>query len=269
MIRLRQVSLPSEILKQLGTFQEKIDVLPDYAAKVTEAKTHFGLKNKPTNRTFVEVKKRLTKMCAGARRCVYCEDSCADEVEHIKPKDLYPESTFLWDNYIYACGPCNGPKNNHFAVFSTATGILTDITRGRLAPVVEPEPGSPVLINPRWEDPLKFMELDLLDTFLFLPTKPKGSRDRERAEYTIEVLKLNERDVLLKARKEAYDSYEARLSRYITLRDRGEPKPKLKIRIQALKRMHHPTVWKEMKRQHGLIPGLDQLFADAPEALAW
>jgi hypothetical protein len=200
---------------------------------------------------------------------VYCEDSCADEVEHIKPKDLYPESTFLWDNYVYACGPCNGPKNNHFAVFSIATGLQADVTRGRLGPVVEPEPGSPVLINPRWEDPLKFMELDLVDTFLFLPTKPKGSKDFERADYTIRVLKLNERDVLLKARKEAYDSYEARLSRYITLRDEGEPVIKLKKRVRALKRMQHPTVWKEMKRQHSLIPTLNQLFADAPEALAW
>ncbi|MEK6283380.1 MAG: hypothetical protein AABN95_23745 [Acidobacteriota bacterium] len=200
---------------------------------------------------------------------MYCEDSCADEVEHIKPKDLFPESTFLWDNYVYACGPCNGPKNNHFAVFSTATGVATDVTRVRLGPVVEPEPGSPVLINPRWEDPLKFMELDLLDTFLFLPTKPKGSKDRERAEYTIKLLKLNERDVLLKARKEAYDSYEARLSRYITLRDKGEASIKLKNRVRAFKRMHHPTVWKEMKRQHSLIPDLNQLFADAPEALKW
>jgi hypothetical protein len=33
--------------------------------------------------------------------------------------------------------------------------------------------------------------------------------------------------------------------------------------------MHHPTVWKEMKRQHNLIPELAQLFADAPEALEW
>lgn len=269
MIQLRRVSPSSGTLRELQDLQDKIDLLPDYAKKVATAKAHFSLKNKPKNPTFSEVRKGLTKMCSGARRCVYCEDSCADEVEHIKPKNLYPESTFLWDNYVYACGPCNGPKNSRFAVFSTATGLLTDVTRGRLEPVEEPEPGSPVLINPRWEDPLKFMELDLLGTFLFLPTKPKGSRDWARAEYTIDVLKLNDRDVLLKARKEAYDSYEARLSRYITLRDRGESPAQLKIRVRALKRMQHPTVWKEMKRQHTLIPALAQLFADAPEAMAW
>ncbi|HXD32267.1 MAG TPA: hypothetical protein VN643_14195 [Pyrinomonadaceae bacterium] len=269
MIKLRRTSLPAVAKKNLGTFQSKIDILADYAQKVAAAKTQFSLRNNRRNQTFVEVRKALTKMCAGARRCVYCEDSCADEIEHIKPKDLYPESTFLWENYVYACGPCNGPKNNHFAVFSAATGLTTDITRGRGEPIVEPELGSPVLINPRWEDPLRFMELDLLDTFFFLPTKPKGSRDWERADYTIKVLKLNERDVLLKARKEAYDSYEARLSHYITLRKEGEAETRLRTSVRALRRMQHPTVWKEMKRQHHVIPALSRLFVDAPEALAW
>ena len=33
-------------------------------------------------------------MCAGAKRCMYCEDSAADEVEHHLPKNLYPEFVF-------------------------------------------------------------------------------------------------------------------------------------------------------------------------------
>ena len=28
-------------------------------------------------------------MCSGAERCHYCEDSKADEVEHLLPKDAY------------------------------------------------------------------------------------------------------------------------------------------------------------------------------------
>jgi hypothetical protein len=35
-----------------------------------------------------------------------------DEAEHINPKDLYLERVFDWANYLYACGPCNGPKSN-------------------------------------------------------------------------------------------------------------------------------------------------------------
>jgi uncharacterized protein (TIGR02646 family) len=269
MIRLRRVSLPNTPLTQLQTLQAQIDTLPIYSARVQKAKQQFKTQNKSSNSTFVEVRKALTKMCSGARRCCYCEDSYADEVEHIKPKDLYPEETFRWENYLYACGPCNGPKNNQFSVFSSTTGLLTNVTRKRSDPVMAPETGSPVLINPRWEDSLKFIQLDLLGTFMFVPIKPKGSKDFERADYTIKVLRLNERDALPQARKEAYDSYEARLSRYITRRDAGDSTVQLRRHIRALKRMQHPTVWKEMKRQHQLIPSLKSLFTQAPEALKW
>lgn len=269
MIRLRQVTLPPDTLTQLNIFQARVDRVEGYHQRVSTAKVEFARRNTTGNATFKQVKTALTEMCSGARRCVYCEDSNADEVEHIKPKDLYPEETFLWGNYVYACGPCNGPKNNQFAVFASATGDFIDVTRKPSDPVEEPEAGSPVLINPRWEDPLRFMELDLLGTFMFLPTKPKNSIDYQRAEYTIRVLRLNDRDMLLKARKEAYDSYEARLTAYIAVRDEGETRIRLRARMRALTRMQHPTVWNEMKRQHDLIPRLRRLFREAPEALAW
>ena len=47
---------------------------------------------------------------------MYCEDSVADEVEHFRPKDLYPDVVFAWRNYLYACGQCNGGKNNRFSI---------------------------------------------------------------------------------------------------------------------------------------------------------
>jgi uncharacterized protein (TIGR02646 family) len=268
MIRLPKVKIPPDTLLQLGNLQHKIDKLQKYGDKVSTAKRLFSSSNRPTNPAFAQVRASLTRMCSGARRCAYCEDSGADEVEHIKPKDLYPEAAFVWGNYVYACGPCNGPKNNKFAVFN-AKGDLVDVTRRRGVPPIEPEAGSPALINPRWEDPLKFMALDLRDTFLFLPIKPKGDRDYIRADYTIKILRLNDRDFLLRARREAYDSYRARLSEYIRERDKGEPKKRLNYRIKALKRMQHPTVWREMKRQQDKIPNLRQLFTDAPEALRW
>jgi len=269
MIRLRRASLPPTPLTQLEALQTQIDILPVYSARVSQAKQQFQRQNKPSNSTFSEVREALTKMCSGARRCCYCEDSYADEVEHIKPKDLYPEETFRWENYLYACGPCNGPKNNQFSVFSSTTGLLTNVTRKRSDPVEAPEHGSPVLINPRWEDSLKFMKLDLRGTFWFVPIKPRGSKDFERADYTIKVLRLNERDALCQAREEAYTSYRARLSEYITRRDAGDSTAQLNRHIRALKRMQHPTVWKEMKRQHQLIPTLKVLFDKAPEALRW
>ncbi|MEA3338653.1 MAG: hypothetical protein U9R15_01675 [Chloroflexota bacterium] len=269
MIQLPDVSLPAQAYQRLETLQATIDQIVDYADQVAEARRRFRQQNRRDNSTFREIRAVLTEMCPGARRCAYCEDSCADEVEHIEPKDLYPEKVFVWKNYLYACGPCNGPKNNLWAVFSDATGRLTEVQRRRGDPIVPPEPGAPVFINPRRENPLEAIELDLIDTFYFLPSGDEGSTDYQRADYTIKILRLNERDLLPAAREEAYRSYRARLREYIARRDEGASPQELDNLVRALQRMGHPTVWKEMKRQQDQMPQLGQLFAQSPESLNW
>jgi len=200
---------------------------------------------------------------------MYCEDSAADEVEHHRPKDLYPGHVFAWENYLYACGPCNGPKNNRFAVFA-ADGSLVDLTRKRGQLPKPPPTGDPVLLHPRIEDPLDYMMLDIRgNTFLFVPTAPKTSREFKRADYTIAIMELNYKDHLPIARREAYGSYRARVTEYISKRNAGVGRLRLRLMIKAIKRMQHPTVWSEMRRQHAKIPELARLFQLAPEALNW
>lgn len=269
MIRLRDISLPADTRRRLRKLQHEIGSIADYAERILAAKESFSRNNKRNNPIFSAVRKKLTRMCSGAQRCCYCEDSAADEVEHIKPKDLYPEETFVWENYLYACGPCNGPKNNQFAVFSLATGAFIDVTRKRGDAIAPPVDGEPVLINPRREDPLDFLEIDLIGTFFFLPIHEEGSREYHRADYTIKVLRLNERDLLPAARKEAFGSYRARLREYINIRDSGAPRTQIRNLIAAIQRMQHPAVWREMKRQRELIPHLRELFDQAPEAIGW
>lgn len=269
MIRLPPTSLSPVAQGQLRRYQSSIDELPVYADRVAEAGRKFKTANSPKNATFRAVRQTLSEMCSGARRCVYCEDSFADEVEHISPKSLYPERAFVWENYVYACGPCNGPKNNRFSVFQAGSRTEINVARKRGEPVVPPQAGEPLLIDPRTENPLDFMELDLLGTFLFLPTAPRGTTAFRRAEYTIDALRLNERDYLIQARGEAYGSYRARLAEYIDRRARGDSRTKLRLRQHAVIKMGHPTVWREMQRQHTLVAELGELFASAPEALEW
>ena len=269
MLKLPNTSLSRNTQTGLRGLQRRINVLSSYEAKVHSAKSLFAQQNRADNPIFRSVRKTLSQMCSGAQRCAYCEDSSADEVEHIKPKDLFPEVTFVWSNYLYACGPCNGPKNNQFAVLLYGTGALVDVTRRVGQPIVPPRRGKPACINPRRENALQFMELDLIDTFYFLPSAPVGSIEYVRADYTITVLRLNERDLLPAARKEAYLSYRARLVEYIAKRDAGFSQNDLDDLIKALQRMGHPTVWAEMKRQQLLIRELSTLFARAPEALKW
>ena len=125
-----------------------------------------------------------------------------------------------------------------------------------------------MLIVPREDDPFAFLDLEIVGTFRFLPREDLREIDEERAEYTIGVLKLN-RDVLLEARREAYRSYRARLFEYRGLRDSGASDADLAILRKPITTSIHPTVWREMQRQHALINTLAELFEDVPEALNW
>jgi hypothetical protein len=269
MIQIPSRDLPTAVTRELRRYQAAVDAEPDFGKRVELAAARFSQRNRQNNVAFRRVRSTLTSMCAGAKRCMYCEDSAADEVEHHRPKDLYPDHVFVWENYLYACGPCNGPKNNRFAVLAS-DGSVVDVTRKRNEPAKPPVIGDPVLLHPRIENPLDYMMLDILgDTFLFVPTAAAQSQEFERASYTIQLLRLNHRDHLQVARREAYGSYRARLTEYAHRRDAGADNSALGLMIGALRRMQHPTVWSEMRRQYNLIPELVRLFGQVPEALTW
>jgi uncharacterized protein (TIGR02646 family) len=260
--------LSVEAEQSLQGYQAKVDGKATYEEQVAEGKRLFKSYNRRENETFDDVKRALDEMCSGARRCAFCEDSLADEVEHFRPKDLYPQQVFCRPNYLYVCGPCNGSKNNQFAVFPAEAGDFIDVTRKRNAAIVPPPSGAPVLLNPRSEDATRWLTLDLRGTFLFKPRATEGSRAYMQAEYTIKVLALN-RGPLLRARKQAYFSYINFLHRYICDWKAGKSADELMDVTSQLQRCQHPTVWREMQHRHDKIPELCELFTAVPQALAW
>ena len=135
--------------------------------------------------------------------------------------------------------------------------------------MVPPLPGTPVLLDPRVDDPAEFMELELRSTFLFLPSTEPGTVAHQRAAYTIEILGLNARDYLPVARGQAYRDYRSHLSCYVDAQRNGREPERLSQLEQDIRTRQHPTVWREMKRQHQRIPDLKRLFEAAPEALGW
>lgn len=267
MQRLPDLPLPEAAAAQLASYQAEIDRVATFAGRVEAGKRLFKSRNNKTNATFNAVKTTLTAMCSGARRCVYCEDSAADEVEHIYPKHFYPDRVFVWPNYVYACGPCNGPKGSSFAVFTAGPGSRVDLTRSADAPSPPPA-GMPGLIDPRTEDATRLLTLDLHDTFWFVERAARGTLDHERARYTIDVLGLNTREYLPRARHAAYQSYHALLEQYVGVRTSGDEIEILRL-ATAIQTRQHPTVWSEMRRRHASMPKLAPLFEAAPEALGW
>lgn len=276
MIQLNPEIISAQASSNLSTWQNEVNAEQTFPRQVSTAKRLWGNKNRRGNATFDEVKRRLTSMCSGVRRCCYCEDSMADEVEHIYPKDIYPSMVFSWDNYLYACGLCNGPKNNKFAIFRHTDGVFEEVTPARNTIPTPPTPGNAVLLNPRIENPMNSIILDIIGTFFFEELPVEGTPEYRRAKYTISLLKLNDRD-LDEARRNAFENYISRLSRYVTRRDAAAPQAELDRIIDGIKTEAHPTVWHEMKRyfidfnqsvrQH--LAELWHLFDQAPEALNW
>jgi hypothetical protein len=143
------------------------------------------------------------------------------------------------------------------------------LTRKRNAPPVAPAIGEPLALDPRVEDPMESLMLDIAGgTFALRPSPGSNAATKMRAEYTIELVKLN-RDVLIRGRKEAFDNYLLRFKDFIAKRDDGSSNAQLDAVISSIKRMQHPTVWNEIRRQQEDISMLGKLFEAAPEALGW
>ena len=266
MLRLRDPGLARRTRRALKGYQEQVDSAGSYAARVAAGRKLFDARNRQSNPVFRDVRCRLADMCPGARRCGYREDSAAGEIERIRPKDLCPEAVFVWENYLLSRGICNRRKSNRFAV--RRGGKVVDVTRPRGAPIRPPRWGAPAPVDPRREDPLDFLYLDILDTFMFQPRQNATPLAKKRAHYTIEILDLN-RDVLLAARGEAYGAYRARLAEYRDAQQHGADAVELRALKHGILTSAHPTVWREMGRQQLRIPKLRQLFAAVPEALGW
>ena len=264
MIQLPMVALPSSTSQALDALQTHINAVTPYSERVYRARERFSAENREDNETFGVIRRTLDAMCMGARRCMYCEDSAACEVEHFRPNVFYPEFVFVWMNYLYSCVNCNRIKRGNFRVRCGVSEYL-DLVRRRNDAVVEPTSGPNVLIDPRTEDPLQYVSLDLSDTFFFVPRSDKGTEAHARAQYTIDCLKLNDRDYLTQARREAYGAYRARLYEYVEAR--GTERAHLLAR--AISRCGHRAVWTEMKAQSVRIAELAYLFQNAPEAHKW
>jgi uncharacterized protein (TIGR02646 family) len=225
---------------------------------------------------FATIRETLATMCIGSVRCAYCEDSAADEIEHVYPKTLFPNRAFRWSNFLFACGPCNGPKSNKFGVVEP--GRIVEFSRKKDDPVVPPPAGISALVDPRVEDPTELLELDLggvtpegddiQGTFMFMPRFGISKTEESRAEFTIRVLGLN-REVIRMARRNAFGGFRARLREYVEeIKKNATPEALSLLRADIIA-TPHLTVFFEMRRQRSLLPDVDQLLTDAPDAAQW
>ncbi len=87
-----------------------------YAGHTLPWKSPAALKREfpPLWRDVKSIVQVLARMSEG--HCAYCQKYIADEksieVEHFRPKSLFPRLAYEWQNYLPSCAICNSKKHN-------------------------------------------------------------------------------------------------------------------------------------------------------------
>jgi uncharacterized protein YdcH (DUF465 family) len=299
MLQLNSKYLTVPTNQHLASVQKSINKKTTFTDKSDAALTSWKKKTdtKDGKTAFNEIKLTLTGMCIGKGICNYCEANEATDIEHVRPKSLFPQHSFIWQNYILACKTCNMTyKGSKVSIFYPRnSNIVQNITpSSKNALKLPPANTDTLLINPHTEDPTTFIRLDLVGgTFNYIPIQEEGTREYLRADYTINtILKLNDRQALVEARKSAFRNFQNLLKNYIKvskatnyqeLEEATGDHPQVNHlnsisdeinRIQtniknAIQNHVQPTVWFEMKRQRAKLKNTNQLFEQLPAALKW
>lgn len=77
---------------------------------------------------FIEITAHLKSMCGIGSRCMFCSGSEASNVEHFRPKSLFPTLAMTWNNLLWICGICNQAKGDTFQTAANAVAMLIDPT---------------------------------------------------------------------------------------------------------------------------------------------
>lgn len=175
MIRLTKLPKPEILEEKANEWTKELMAYVDNGQEIPQS-----IKNR-YNR--LDIKNTLNKETSG--KCMYCEGFIRavsyPHIEHFRPKSIYPQLTFNWENLGLSCQTCNTNKNDEFD---------EDIP----------------YVNPYIENPDDF--------FVFLGTMIMQRPGCVRGENMIKQLQLN-RGELMEQRKNAIDSISNLVERYV------------------------------------------------------
>ncbi len=123
---------------------------------------------------FKPVLKTLQAMAGDAQRCMYCLDSHGTDVEHFRPKALYPKHLYAWPNLLLCCTECGRFKGNKFPM----------------------QDKQALLLNPTREDPWKHLDFDPATGNMCARFDASRNDWSVKGLKTIEVLQLDRREAL-------------------------------------------------------------------------
>jgi hypothetical protein len=256
MLRCQELHLSSRAKRSLKLLQGQVEDLNSREQQYQHARQLF--RRKAPKRTFDEVRLLLAQMAPPCESCFYCERDRYRDIDHFMPLRHFPGEAFSWENYVFSCVICNqSKKSDCFAVFAQGNEYLA-LSRSTPFDFALPSDDH-VPINPRKEDPLDFLMLDLESgIFIFIGDQ----RTKIRAEYTCDLLGLN-CDGLARTRRQVYRNYRLVLREYIDIRESGDTICSDRM-LKEILEMPQPTVLVEMRRQSSDIEELGHIFSRLP-----
>ena len=150
----------------------------------------------------------LRQMIGKHERCMYCLDSHGSDIEHFRPKSLYPKRMFLWRNLLLCCTECGRFKGNQFPL----------------------DGKRPLLIDPSKEEPWRYLDFDPDTGNITARFDLQTYEYFAKGEKTVEVLQLDRREALAAGYIKTYHRLSNKIQRFL-----NEPYPLANNFINELK----------------------------------
>lgn len=170
MRQVRRAELPAKARAYLARCQDRADT--KHAGRTLDIEAEW--KGARQTQSMGAVLRTLQAMMGERERCMYCMDSHGSDIEHFRPKAVYPQHMFRWPNLLLCCTECGRFKGNQFP------------RAGR----------TPLLIDPTREDPWQHLDFDP-DTGNLTARYDTAAGDwSAKGLKTVEVLRLDRREAL-------------------------------------------------------------------------
>lgn len=175
--------LPQALRARLKMESDAINVAADPKA---EAVRRYD--NARQSKWFKPILVNLQEMSGIGQRCMFCSGSESSQIEHFRPKAIFPLESMNWENFLWVCGICNQSKGDRFPP-NTEAGVS--------------------LINPVDEDIWEFFFIDEFGNLSARWRTDLNDLD-PRAVKTVEILALD-RDALQESRQHRLDDLKKRI----------------------------------------------------------
>lgn len=229
MIRTPRLAIPKILeQKQMEWTTDLCDKLNEYY-KVSQGKVPRQSKNGPkkptamkTRYAHAQIKQQLSAMFG--KKCAFCESIVTavsyQNVEHFRPKSIYPRLAYEWENLLFCCTVCNvGYKKDRFPLLNGNTKKLDPSD-----PCALDNTDSNALIDPTSDNPEKYFTFEN-ERIISL---------NRRARITVDVCGLN-RDDLLDERREWLAVIETTAKAILLAKQMGnsEEEHEFRMRLQS------------------------------------